>query len=152
VGNIKRWETTVSDSDTPTAGDGDVVHVHYRGTLDDGSEFDSSQGREPLEFTLGSGQVIPGFEQAVLGMALGGQTTVRIEPQHAYGDLNPEAMITVPADAAPDGLELGSQVQFSNGAVGTVTEMTDQAVTIDANHPLAGQALTFELELVAIQG
>lgn len=142
----------MSDSETPVAGDGDVVHVHYRGTLDDGSEFDSSEGREPLEFTLGTGQVIPGFERAVLGLALGGETTVRIEPGDAYGELDPEAVITVPADDAPDGLEVGSQVQFSNGAVGSVTEMTDQAVTIDANHPLAGQALTFRLELVAIAG
>lgn len=141
-----------SDMADRVAGDGDVVRVHYRGTLDDGTEFDSSEGREPLEFTVGSGQVIAGFDEAVRGLAVGESRTVRIEPEDAYGERTDDAIIELPADSAPEGLQVGDRVQLSNGQPGTVLEISDGSVTIDANHPLAGEALTFEIELVSIDG
>jgi peptidylprolyl isomerase len=130
--------------------DGDQVAVHYRGTLDDGSEFDSSAGRDPLEFEVGSGQVIAGFDDAVRGLAVGDSVTVRIPPEDAYGPRTDDAIIEVPADQAPEGLQVGDQVQLATGARATVLEVRDDVVVIDVNHPLAGEALTFEIELVAI--
>ncbi len=132
------------------AQDGDSVEVHYTGTLDDGSEFDSSRGRDPLSFVVGSGQVISGFDDAVRGLAVGDSRTVRIEPENAYGEVNPELVLEFPADQAPEGLSPGDLVTLGNGQQATVLEVTDETVTIDANHPLAGQALTFDVELVAI--
>lgn len=135
---------------------GDTVHVHYRGTLDDGSEFDSSAGSDPITFTIGAGQVIPGFENAIEGMSLGDKKTERIEAENAYGDRRDELVFTVPRDQMPDGadVEVGDMLRVgfpdgSNAAV-QVSAMDDQSVTLDANHPLAGKNLTFELELVAI--
>ena len=149
--------TTEEDdmSDTPAsqvASDGDTVAVHYRGTLDDGTEFDSSEGRDPLSFVVGSGQVIAGFDDAVRGLAVGESRTVRIEPEDAYGEYTEEAVIDFPADSAPEGLQVGDAVTLGNGGRGTVLEITDEFVKIDANHPLAGEALTFEIELVSIDG
>jgi FKBP-type peptidyl-prolyl cis-trans isomerase 2 len=147
--------TTEEDdmSEAPTNGvaaDGDSVAVHYRGTLDDGTEFDSSEGRDPLTFVVGSGQVIAGFDDAVRGLAVGESRTVRIEPEDAYGEYTEEAVIDFPAESAPEGLEVGDAVTLGNGGRGTVLEITDEFVKIDANHPLAGEALTFEIELVSI--
>ncbi len=142
---------TASESDgMRRAADGDQVAVHYRGTLDDGSEFDSSEGRDPLEFEVGSGQVITGFDDAVRGLAVGESVTVRIPPEEAYGPRVDDAIIEVPIDQAPEGLQVGDQVQLASGARATVLEVRDDAVVIDANHPLAGEALTFEIELVSI--
>jgi peptidylprolyl isomerase len=129
---------------------GDTVSVHYRGTLDSGEEFDSSRGRDPLTFTVGEGQVIDGFDAAVTGMAVGESKTVRLEPDQAYGARRDDLVITVPKAQAPDGLEEGQQVLVGN-APAVVTRVTDDEVTVDANHPLAGEALTFEIELVSIQ-
>ena len=135
---------------------GDTVHVHYRGTLDDGSEFDSSAGADPIVFTLGAGQVIPGFEEAIEGMATGEKKTQRIEAGNAYGERRDELVFTVARDQMPDGddIEVGDmlQVGFPDGssAAVQVAAMEDGNVTLDANHPLAGKTLTFELELVAI--
>lgn len=129
---------------------GDTVSVHYRGTLDDGSEFDSSAGRDPLQFTVGSGQVIGGFDTAVLGMSVGEKKEFRLEPADAYGEHTDERVITVPKDQAPEGLEVGQQVMLGQSPA-TVTEITDESVVVDANHPLAGKALTFEIELVGIE-
>ncbi len=137
---------------TQVASNGDSVSVHYRGTLDDGTEFDSSEGRDPLVFVVGSGQVISGFDDAVRGLSIGESRTVRIEPENAYGVYSEEAIIDFPADSAPDGLEVGDAVTLGNGGRGTVVEITDELVKIDANHPLAGEALTFEIELVSIDG
>lgn len=135
---------------------GDTVHVHYRGTLDDGTEFDSSAGSEPIAFTIGSGQVIPGFENAVEGMSTGDRKTERIEAEHAYGDRRDELVFDVPRDQMPDGaeVEVGDMLRVgfpdgSNAAV-QVAAVDEQSVTLDANHPLAGKNLTFELELVSI--
>jgi FKBP-type peptidyl-prolyl cis-trans isomerase 2 len=132
------------------AQNGDTVSVHYRGTLDDGVEFDSSEGREPLTFVVGRGQVIEGFDNAVRGLEVGERTTVRMEPEQAYGPHDPERMFEVPAVGAPQGLSAGDQVQLSGGEVAVVTAVTDETIQIDANHPLAGQALNFEIELVAV--
>jgi len=134
---------------------GNTVRVHYTGRLSDGTVFDSSQGRDPLEFTLGSGQVIPGFDEAVTGMAVGDSATVTIEPENAYGERREEMVQNVPRNDIPAEIELsvGMQLQASGPQgqmIVTVMELSDDVVRLDANHPLAGKALTFDLELVEI--
>jgi peptidylprolyl isomerase len=134
---------------------GDTVRVHYTGKLNDGTVFDSSQDREPLEFQLGSQQVIPGFENAVVGMEAGDEKTVRIPVDEAYGQRREELVLTVGRDQFPEHIEpqVGQQLQLSQQgqiAVVTITDVDDSSVTLDANHPLAGQDLTFDLELVEI--
>ena len=139
-----------------TAQSGDVVSVHYAGRLDDGTPFDSSAGREPLSFTLGSGQVVAGFDEAVTGMAIGEEKTVRLDAEAAYGARRDDLVLTVPHDAfpgdtAPDvgqGVRLGMQGGGSIEA--QVVDVSDDGITLDANHPLAGQALTFDLTLVDV--
>lgn len=134
---------------------GDTVRVHYTGRLGDGTVFDSSQGHDPLEFTLGTGQVIAGFDAAVSGMSPGDARTVTIPVDEAYGPRRPEMVQTVPREQFPTHVEpeLGQQFQVTNGqqmAVVTVTQVSEEGVTLDGNHPLAGQDLTFELSLVEI--
>jgi len=135
---------------------GDNVKVNYTGKLQDGQIFDSSEGIDPLQFTVGSGEVIPGFDQAVIGLEPGAKTTVHIAPHDAYGPRNEDLVATVKKADLPEDLEysLGSQLQVSqedgNMFVVTVTEVTDEAITLDANHPLAGQTLIFDIELVEI--
>lgn len=139
-----------------TAKSGDKVRIHYTGTLSDGSVFDSSEGRDPLEFTLGSGQVIPGFDNGVTGMEVGEKKTIEIPCDQAYGPSQPEAVQDVPRDQIPAEipLEVGLQLQMQSpqGQVipVTVAKVTDDTVTLDANHALAGKDLTFALELVSI--
>jgi peptidylprolyl isomerase len=134
------------------AANGDTVRVHYRGTLDDGTEFDSSAGRDPLEFTLGSGQVIPGFDNALMDMKVGETKTVNIPPDQAYGESDPQMVHDVPRAEIPDTItvEVGA-VLHANSQSGpmqlTVLAMTDETVTLDANHALAGKTLTFMLTL-----
>ena len=135
---------------------GDTVHVHYKGTLDDGSVFDSSEGKDPISFTIGNGEVIDGFDNAIEGMNLGDKKTERFEPANAYGDRREDLVFSVPKDQIPEGteIEIGDMLQIgfpdgSSSAV-TVAAVEDESVTLDANHPLAGKALTFELELVRI--
>ena len=128
---------------------GDTVRVHYTGKLADGTVFDSSQGRDPLEFTLGTGQVIPGFEAAVTGMEPGQEQSVTIPAEQAYGPPKPELMIEVPRTQFPPDIdpEVGQRLQMNNGqqtAVVTVQQVGDGAVKLDANHPLAGKDLTFD--------
>jgi peptidylprolyl isomerase len=135
---------------------GDTVRVHYKGTLDDGSVFDSSEGREPLEFTIGGGQVIAGFDQGVTGMSPGDERTINIPSSDAYGEVQAELLLRVPRDQFPPDVtpEVGQQLQMSDGQqtfVVTVRDVADDAVLLDANHPLAGKALTFELTLVDIR-
>jgi peptidylprolyl isomerase len=135
---------------------GDTVKIHYTGKLDDGTVFDSSVNREPLEFTIDGGQVIPGFEKAVMGMSPGDSKTEKIPMDQAYGPYRQEMVIEVsreqlPPDLQPEvGLQL--QVQQPNGQAVPVfvTEVTDATVTLDANHPLAGEDLTFDIQLVEI--
>lgn len=137
------------------AKNGDTVRIHYTGTLNDGSVFDSSEGDEPLEFTLGSGQVIPGFEQAVEGMQPGDKKEVRIPSDDAYGAHNDEWVLVVDRENFPEHIEpeVGQQLELSQSGQSftvTVTDVSENSVTLDANHPLAGQDLTFALELVEI--
>jgi peptidylprolyl isomerase len=131
---------------------GQCVKVHYRGTLKDGTEFDTSAGREPLEFTLGEGQVIPGFEEAVEGMELGDKKTVVIPPDDAYGKRFDEAVQTVPRNIFPEEPQVGEIVslmtQEGQEVMATVAGLAEDEVTLDFNHPLAGEELTFEPELV----
>lgn len=134
---------------------GDTVRVHYTGRLDGGEVFDSSRGRDPLEFTLGGGQVIAGFDEAVTGMTPGDEKTVTIPAGEAYGARRDELSGEVPRAQFPPDIDpqVGQQLQMQQGGqtfVVTVTEVTDEAVRLDANHPLAGKDLTFDLELVEI--
>ncbi|MDA3041214.1 MAG: FKBP-type peptidyl-prolyl cis-trans isomerase [Actinomycetota bacterium] len=141
--------TSSSSDPTRTAQDGDHVAVHYTGTLDDGSQFDSSAGRDPLEFVVGSGQVIVGFDHAVRGLAEGESRSVRMEASDAYGERDDNLVVSVPASQAPAGLSVGDQVA-AGGRPATVVSVDSETVTIDANHQLAGEALTFDVELVRI--
>ena len=135
---------------------GDTVRIHYTGTLDDGTQFDSSAGRDPLEFALGGGQVIPGFDNAVDGMTVGDNKTVTIPPDEAYGQRHEQLVQQVSRDALPDeiepavGMQLQSQSPEGQVMMLVVTEVEEDSITVDANHPLAGQALTFDIELVEI--
>lgn len=136
---------------------GNTVLVHYKGTLPDGQLFDSSEGREPLSFELGSGMVIKGFDDGVTGMEVGDKKTVHIPNADAYGPINEEMIIDFPRNQIPDEVPLvvGETLnmhQEGNGQVMQVVirEVTDEHVILDANHPLAGQDLIFELELVGI--
>ncbi len=135
---------------------GDTVKIHYTGTLADGTQFDSSAGRDPLEFALGSGQVIPGFDSAVDGMAVGDSKTVDIPPEEAYGQRHEQLIQQVPKSALPEemtpetGMQLQSQSPDGQIMNLVVTEVAEETITVDGNHPLAGQTLTFDIELVAI--
>ncbi|MCZ7675450.1 MAG: peptidylprolyl isomerase [Roseovarius sp.] len=135
---------------------GDTVRIHYTGTLSDGSTFDSSEGREPLEFTVGSGQIIPGLDAALPGMEVGERKTVEVPADEAYGQPDPDARQSVPrADVPADiPLDIGTrlQVQTPQGQAMpvTVAEVTESEVILDANHPLAGRDLTFAIELVSV--
>lgn len=135
---------------------GNTVKVHYTGTLDDNSVFDSSEGRDPLEFVVGGGQVIPGFDKAVIGLDVGDRTKVRIEPDEAYGSRQDKLVFVIeraelPEDIDPQ-LNQRFQMQDESGQeqVVTVSEMSDSDVTFDGNHPLAGQALTFDIKIVGV--
>jgi peptidylprolyl isomerase len=138
------------------AKNGDTVKVHYTGKLDDGTEFDSSVDDSPLEFTLGEGELIPGFEEAVLGMSPGESKTVRIASDQAYGPHQEEMVLVIEHDQFPSHItpQLGQQLELRHPdgqAVSvTVTEVSPTGVTLDANHPLAGQDLIFDIELVDI--
>jgi len=139
------------DSAATTVSEGDTVGVWYRGTLDDGTEFDSNLERSPLVFVVGSGQVIDGFDTAVRDMTVGETKTFRLEPTDAYGDVDPELILELPNDGAPDDLAVGDRVMLSNGAQVTVLEIGETTITVDANHPLAGKALTFEITIESIE-
>ena len=135
---------------------GDVVKVHYKGKLNSGEQFDSSEGREPLEFTVGAGQMISGFDAAIPGMIVGEKKTITIPPQDAYGVKNEEAIIEFPISNIPGGMKLepGMKMQLRNEAGHpipvVVTELKDEIVILDANHELAGKELIFDIELVEI--
>ncbi|MDJ0954846.1 MAG: peptidylprolyl isomerase [Acidimicrobiia bacterium] len=139
-----------SGGDGTGAENGDIVTVHYTGTLDDGTEFDSTRSREPLEFEVGSDQVITGFDAAVRGMSVGDTTTVRIPPEDAYGPVDEELIFPVPIDQAPADVAVGDEVLIDGVIYGRVTAISETEVTIDTNHRFAGQALTFDIELMTI--
>ncbi len=139
------------------AKNGDTVKVHYTGTLEDGTVFDTSVEREPLEFTLGQGQLIPGFEQAVIGMKIGDLKTINIPADQAYGPHRDDLILVIERGQLPEDLDpkVGQQLQMmqADGSIITVIiiEISETTVTIDANHPLVGKNLTFEIELVEIE-
>lgn len=133
---------------------GDTVRVHYTGTLEDGTTFDSSQGREPLEFQVGESQVIPGFDAAVSQLEVGESTKVTIPAADAYGEHHEQGIQEIPLDAFPEKPEVGWMIELNapDGSTlpATVTVVGNESATIDLNHPLAGKDLTFELELVEV--
>ncbi len=135
---------------------GDTVQVHYQGSLEDGTVFDSSKGKDPLQFTLGEQNVIPGFENAVLGMAVGETRTTSIPPEEAYGEYREELRIVVEKDKFPEhitpepGMKLQLQSEEGGAAVVTVTEVEPERIILDGNHELAGKVLQFEISLVGI--
>jgi peptidylprolyl isomerase len=137
---------------------GDTVKVHYHGKLTDGTSFDSSEGREPLEFEVGGGQVIPGFDQGVTGMTVGEKKTIQIPVDEAYGPKQEEMIMEFPKERFPEDMnpEVGMQLNMSNGQGQNfpvvIVEVRDAVVVLDANHPLAGEDLIFDLELVEISG
>lgn len=137
---------------------GDTVAVHYTGKLDDGSIFDSSRERGPIQFVLGEGRVIPGFEKAIVGMTTGETKTAEIPAAEAYGDRRPEMVVEFARDKVPADTEvaIGQEYQVQTTAGQTLTarviDASDASVTLDANHPLAGQNLTFDIELVGVGG
>ena len=139
------------------AKNGDTVLVHYTGTLDDGTMFDSSRDGDPLEAVIGENMLIQGFENALLGMEEGETKTVTIQPDEAYGDKMEELILSLPKGEVPAHMqpEVGMMVQLAmddeQEFEAAIAEITDDAVILDANHPLAGEALTFELELVQIK-
>jgi peptidylprolyl isomerase len=135
---------------------GDTVRIHYTGKLTDGTQFDSSSGRDPLEFTVGAGQIIPGLDKEIDGMELGAQQTVTVPAEQAYGPHDPQKVQSVPRSAIPanidvkPGIQLQAQTQDGGTLMLLVTEVRDDALTVDANHPLAGKDLVFDVELVEI--
>lgn len=135
---------------------GNKVQIHYTGTLEDGSVFDSSEGRDPLEFELGSGMIIPGLDRAIEGMSVGEQKTVTIPSTEAYGEYQAEARQDVPREQIPDSIPLEEgtmlQMQTPDGRAVPVmvAEVSETSVTLDANHPLAGKDLTFAVEVVSV--
>ncbi len=135
--------------------DGDTVRIHYTGTLTDGTTFDSSHGRDPLEFVVGSGQIIKGLDSALPGMTAGEKKTVNIACADAYGPINPAFHQSVPRESIPDDitLEVGMQLQMQTPQGQpmpvTVTDLSEEEVMLDANHPLAGRDLVFEVEVVS---
>jgi peptidylprolyl isomerase/FKBP-type peptidyl-prolyl cis-trans isomerase SlpA len=138
------------------AKEGDEVQVHYTGKLEDGTVFDTSQDGEPLSFTIGENRVIPGFESAVVGMEPGDSKTTEIEPDQAYGEHRDDMVMELDRDQIPEDVEpdVGQQLQLrlENGQTVPVliTALGEETVTIDANHPLAGRTLIFEIELVDV--
>lgn len=138
------------------AQNGDTVRVHYTGKLVDGTVFDSSREREPLEFTLGGGRLIKGFEEAVEGMSAGESSTVRIPADEAYGPRREELVLSIPRDKFPPAIEAREGVMLSlrqpDGGMldAEITKVGEQSVTVDANHPLAGKELTFDIEMVEV--
>ena len=136
---------------------GDIVLVHYTGKLADGKVFDTSKERHPLKFTIGNGQVIAGFEQAIIGMSPGDSKTVRIPPAEAYGDHRKDLVITFSRSQLPQGMnpKVGQRLELTQEndqtALVTIVGVTDTDLMLDANHPLAGKELTFDLQLGTIE-
>ena len=135
---------------------GDIVSLHYKGTLNDGTVFDSSEGREPLEFEAGSGMVIKGFDDGVMGMAVGDKKSIHIGVNEAYGPANEQMIFKFERSEIPPDvpLEVGGTLNMHDGQQAVpviIREVTDTFVVLDANHPLAGQELNFELEIVSIK-
>ena len=149
--------TENTNTETTTATQGSTVTVHYRGTLSDGTEFDNSHNRgEPIQFVVGSGQMLPGFEGAITGLSAGDTNTVTLNPAEAYGEVDETRRTSFPVSGFPDGIELteGMPVPLRTDTgqtiVGRLLEFDENIATVDLNHPLAGETLQFEVELVAV--
>lgn len=133
---------------------GSTVNVHYTGKLKSGEVFDSSEGRDPLSFTIGSGQIIPGFENAVIGKNIGDKVTIEIDPTEAYGEYREDLLVKVENEQLPGPVEVGQVLQADNGGQPvnvTVKEVNEDHVIIDGNHPLSGKDLIFDIEVVSFQ-
>lgn len=132
---------------------GTIVNVHYTGKFTDGSVFDSSEGRGTLRFEIGSKQVIPGFENSLIGKNVGDKVTVNIQPEEGYGQVSEELYVKIEKDRMPEGIEVGQVLQATNENSTTnvvVKEVQDDYVVIDGNHPLAGKELVFDIEVVSL--
>ncbi len=134
---------------------GSKVQVHYTGTLNDGTVFDSSEGREPLEFTIGEGQIIPGFENGIKEMKLNQEKTIKIKPENAYGERNNQLIISIPRDKFPKEIEVNGRLALKGpqgqNIPAVIKEINDNDVKIDLNHPLAGKELTFKIKVVEVK-
>ncbi|KAK9806192.1 hypothetical protein WJX72_004887 [[Myrmecia] bisecta] len=149
-GATRPHATFVVAASSAVAEPGDYVQVHYTGTLEDGTQFDSSRQRSPLEFIIGAGRVIQGFDDAVTGLAVGETRKQTVPSENGYGSHRPDLIVAIPAKAAPDGLAAGATVQLSNGMQARVLDVTKDQITIDANHELAGKTLIFDVELMKL--
>jgi len=133
---------------------GNIVDVHYTGKLTDGSVFDSSEGRDPLKFQVGSGQIIPGFESAIMGKNVGDKVTVTIDPSNAYGEEKEELFVKIPNEKLPGKVEVGQILEATSedgrSSQVLVHEVNDDHVVINGNHPLAGKELIFDIEVVSV--
>ncbi|MEK6849691.1 MAG: peptidylprolyl isomerase [Nanoarchaeota archaeon] len=149
-------EKTPAKSSEKVAAIGDKVTIEYTGTLDDGTQFDTSVGKEPLQFQLGSGEVIPGFEKGITGMALGEQKTLKITPEDAYGPHHEKLVQEVPKDKFPAHVELKKGLLLTMKAptgqvmMAKIAEVKETTAMLDLNHPLAGMTLHFKVKLLAI--
>jgi len=135
---------------------GDKIKVDYTGTFDDGTVFDTSEGKQPLEFEAGAGKVIKGFDEAVIGMEKDEEKEIKIEPKEAYGDINPQMVQKIPRDKLPPGQEpkpgmmLGLGTPDGKQMPARITEVNEKEITIDLNHPLAGKTLNFKIKIIEI--
>jgi len=129
--------------------DGSKVTLHYTGTFEDGNQFDSSVGNQPLVFRVGSGQVISGFDSNVRGMAAGEKKKFTLSPEEGYGPVDPDAVLTVPLNKLPEGAEAGMRLETSSGMVAVIESIDGATAKVNTNHPLAGKSLTFEIEVLA---
>lgn len=133
---------------------GKTVKVHYTGKLENGTEFDSSLQREPLEFKMGNGQLIRGFESGIMEMAVGEKKTLKLTPEEAYGPVHESMILTIPKSNVPPDVQIGSQLQAEgqdgNPVVFIVRQVNEDNVVIDGNHPLAGKNLLFDVEVIDV--
>ena len=133
---------------------GTKVKIHYTGTLNDGSVFDSSEGKEPLEFTIGQNQVIKGFENGVMDMKLNDEKTININPSEAYGEMQEQLIVKIPREKFPEKIEAGGRLILKGpegqSVPAVIMEVKEDSVTIDLNHPLAGKELTFKVKVVEV--
>jgi len=135
---------------------GDKIKVEYTGTLDDGCVFDSSEGKDPIEFEAGNGMVIPGFDKAVIGMKKGEEKNVRLNPQEAYGEINEKLFKNIPRDQLPEGpepkagMKIGLSTKEGYQIPARISNVTDKEITIDLNHPLAGKTLNFRIKVIEV--
>ncbi len=139
-----------------TVKNGDNISVEYKGTFEDGTVFDSSEGKEPLTFLVGSGQLIKGFDEAVLGMSINDEKDITLNPENAYGEINPQLVQKVPKNSLPknnevkEGMMLIANLPDGQQIPGRITKITDDEAFIDFNHPLAGKVLNFHIKLISI--